>query len=154
MCLIWVCYVLDNEFCLALTLIFHGKGLYAASKRSLEIVGETLRLELEPFGVKVLEVVTSAVQSKAQTHFEDWKLPKDSIYASIEDIIANRASGNDGSKRQNTDVYAAQVVDDIIHGATGKVWRGEGAGSIKFATAYVPQGMIVGVPLSSNRKCY
>ena len=38
-------------------------GVYAASKRSMNIMTETLRLELQPFSVGVLFIVTSAVQT-------------------------------------------------------------------------------------------
>ncbi|TGO83172.1 hypothetical protein BPOR_0691g00080 [Botrytis porri] len=51
--------------------------LYATSKRSLEILSETLCLELQPSGVHVLSIVTGAVQTNGQTYFEDWKLPQD-----------------------------------------------------------------------------
>ncbi|TVY33838.1 Short-chain dehydrogenase [Lachnellula subtilissima] len=109
-------------------------GLYAATKRSLELVAETLRLEIEPFGVKVVQVVTGAVRSNGQTYFEDWKLPEDSLYKPIEALIANRARGGDGHPREETEKYAKDVVDDIISGKTGKVWRGGNATSTKRAT--------------------
>lgn len=58
-------------------------GVYAASKRSLEIISETLRLELKPFRVRVLAVVTGAVQSNGQTYFEDLELPEGSLYKGL-----------------------------------------------------------------------
>lgn len=66
-------------------------GTYAASKRGLEIVAETLRLELAPFGVDVMEVVTGGVKSMGQTYFGDVKLPQGSLYKSIEDTFVSRA---------------------------------------------------------------
>ncbi|GAW16517.1 hypothetical protein ANO14919_059470 [Xylariales sp. No.14919] len=57
-------------------------GTYAASKASIEIVAETLRLELGPFGVGVLEVITGAVKSRGQTYFGDLKLPDQSVLSS------------------------------------------------------------------------
>lgn len=119
------------------------QGLYAASKRSLEIVTETLRLELEPFGVTVLSIVTGAVQSNGQTYFENFKLPEDSMYKSIEGIIGDRARGGDGSKRESAQEYAENVVKDILAGKTGKVWRGGGAGGVKFASTWLPQSVMV-----------
>ncbi|THV52112.1 hypothetical protein BGAL_0089g00220 [Botrytis galanthina] len=77
-------------------------GLYMASKRSLETLSETLRLELQPFGVHVSSIVTGAVQANEQTYFEDWKLPHDSLYEPIENNIHNRARGGDGVLRMNT----------------------------------------------------
>lgn len=125
-------------------------GLYAASKRSLEIISETLRLELKPFGVQVLSIVTGAVQSQGQTYFEDFELPKDSIYKSIEGNIKARANGSDGVKREPTDVYAKTVADDILARKSGKVWRGANAGGVKFSTAWLPQSMMVSFEEDSN----
>ncbi|KAI0441126.1 hypothetical protein F4803DRAFT_563298 [Xylaria telfairii] len=101
-------------------------GTYAASKRSLEIVAETLRLELAPFGVGGLEVVTGAVH----------------LYKSIEPTIAGRAQGNDELPRMDTVEYAKPVVDDIImRRTTGRVWYGGFADQVKTSTTAsgVPQ---------------
>ncbi|KAJ8068356.1 hypothetical protein OCU04_003918 [Sclerotinia nivalis] len=103
-------------------------GLYAASKRSLELLSETLRLELQPFGVYVLSVVTGAVRTNGQTYFEDWKLPEDSLYKPIETTIHGRARGGDGVPRMDTMEYADQVVNDIIgRSGDGRSWCGTNA---------------------------
>ncbi|KAF7511590.1 hypothetical protein GJ744_004178 [Endocarpon pusillum] len=117
-------------------------GTYAASKRSLEIISETLRLELSPFGVTVLSVVTGAVKTNGQTYFGDWKLPEDSIYKPIEAKIASRAQGHDGVKRMETMDYAKKVVNDIEAGASGKVWRGSTAGAVRFGSVFLPQSLM------------
>ena len=51
---------------------------------------------MEPFGVKVLAVVTGAVETNGQSYFKDWKLPENSLFKPIETIIGDRAGGNDG----------------------------------------------------------
>jgi len=119
-------------------------GLYSGSKRALEILSETLRLEMEPFGVKVVEVVTGAVVSKGQTYFQDMKLPANSIFLPIEDTIVNRAQGGDGHPRMATNEYAASTVDDILAGATGRIWKGNNAeGTLKSSgIGIVPQSKI------------
>ncbi|ROW07491.1 hypothetical protein VPNG_07060 [Cytospora leucostoma] len=89
------------------------EGTYAASKRSLELAAETLRLELAPFDVDVLEVVTGGVKSRGQTYFDDFKLLEKSLYKSIEDVIASRAQGKDQLLRMETAEYAAAVADKI-----------------------------------------
>lgn len=63
------------------------KGTYSASKRALEVIAETMRLELKPFGVDVLSVVTGAVKSQGQTYFGDFALPENSLYKPIEDSV-------------------------------------------------------------------
>ncbi|KAI0873936.1 hypothetical protein GGS24DRAFT_461274 [Hypoxylon argillaceum] len=116
-------------------------GTYAASKRSLEIVGETLRLEIAPFGVGVLEVVTGAVKSRGQAYFGDFSLPTESLYKSIEPTIAIRAQGGDGLRRMDTLEYANSVTDDILARTAGRVWYGGFAEQTKMSTTAtgVPQ---------------
>ncbi|KAF3393064.1 NADPH-dependent 1-acyldihydroxyacetone phosphate reductase [Talaromyces pinophilus] len=117
-------------------------GSYAASKRSIEIIAETLRLELGPFNVGVLSIVTGAVKTQGQTYFGDFKLPADSLYHSIEDTIASRAQGNDGVTRMDLMAYSDQVVCQITKGSTGKFWCGNMAGGVKFGSSYLPQSLM------------
>lgn len=121
------------------------KGTYAASKRSLELAAETLRLELSPFGVDVLEVVTGGVKTRGQTYFGDFKLPEESLYKNIEDIIASRAQGKDELPRMEAVEYAAGVADQIKSRATGRFWYGNNAESTRMSTTAtaVPQAAMV-----------
>lgn len=92
----------------------------------------------------VLSIITGAVRSQGQTYFDDWKLPEDSMYKSIEGIIKDRAKGNnDGLEREPTKVYAKNVVEDILARKSGKVWRGANAGATKFSSTWLPQSMMV-----------
>lgn len=111
-----------------------SEGVYAASKRSIEIVAESLRLELAPFGVNVLELVTGAVQTMIHTHFDDFKLPKESLYHSIEGAIANRAQGNDGLARTDVMEFATIAVDEITKRTVGRFWYGNYADEVKMST--------------------
>lgn len=103
---------------------------------------------MEPFGVKVLSVVTGAVQSQGQTYFGDWSLPEASLYKPIEDLIHQRTQRFDSVKRESTSEYARNVVNDILNGATGKVWRGGNAGGTKFGSSHLPQSFMVSDPRS------
>ncbi|KAI0411428.1 hypothetical protein F5X98DRAFT_357197 [Xylaria grammica] len=134
-------------------------GTYAASKASIEIVAETLRLELGPFGVGVLEVITGAVKSRGQTYFGDLKLPDQSLYKSIESTFVNRAQGNDGMPRTDTMEYANAVVDDVVKRTSGRVWYGSNADRVKMSTTAteVPQsamdaGAVMGTGLDAVGK--
>ncbi|KAI3324250.1 putative hydroxybutyrate dehydrogenase [Xylariaceae sp. AK1471] len=131
-------------------------GTYAASKASLEIVAETLRLELAPFGVGVLEVVTGGVKTNGQTYFEDFKLPPESLYKSIENVIASRAQGKEGMPRMDTTEYATSVADEIVKRTTGRVWYGTYADKCQMSTmsTTVPQsamdaGAVMGTSLDA-----
>jgi 1-acylglycerone phosphate reductase len=118
-------------------------GSYAAAKRSMEIMSDTLRLELSPFKVNVLSVVTGAVQTNGLTYFDDFKLPPDSLYKSIEDTIFARAHGGGSPKRMDVAEYANKVVSTIIKGSSSKTWPGPVPGFIKFASTYFPTWLMV-----------
>ncbi|RDW90537.1 uncharacterized protein DSM5745_02312 [Aspergillus mulundensis] len=117
-------------------------GTYSASKRSLEIIAETLRLELAPFHVRVLSVVTGAVKTMGQTYFEDFRLPQDSLYRPVEATIAARAQGGDGNRREELGAYSEKVVHEIINGTASRFWCGAGAGSMRFGTALLPGSLL------------
>ncbi|KAF2176853.1 putative hydroxybutyrate dehydrogenase [Zopfia rhizophila CBS 207.26] len=118
-------------------------GTYSASKRSIEIIADHLRLEVQPFGVNVMMVVTGAVISKGQTYFGDFALPEDSLYKRIEGTIAARARGDDGVSRMQTANYATAVVDEITKRTGGKFWYGDYAETVKSAMSpTVPQELL------------
>ncbi len=111
-----------------------GLGSYAGSKRAIEIMADTLRLEVAPFGVGVLCVVTGAVQTNGQTYFTNYSVPENSLYKPIEATIVKRAQGHDGLPRMETIQYANAVVDEIVKRNSGKFWFGEQAESTKAGT--------------------
>jgi hypothetical protein len=93
-------------------------------------MSDVFRLELAPFDVKVLSVVTGAVASGQGA--QKVVLPSDSRYKAIEHIIAAR--GSNGHSRMPVATYTTQVVDQIEAGTTGKVWLGNHAEEAKQAT--------------------
>lgn len=50
-----------------------------------------MRHEMAPFSVDVLEVLTGAVEPNGQTYFGDFKLPDQSLFKGVEDVIASGA---------------------------------------------------------------
>jgi hypothetical protein len=77
------------------------------------------------------------------TYFDDFKLPPDSLYKSIEDTIFARAHGGGSPKRMNPEAYANKVVSVIVNGSSSKSWPGPVAGFIKFAAGYFPTWLMV-----------
>ena len=124
-----------------------SSGTYSASKKSIEIIADTLRHEVQPLGVNVKIIVTGVVVSKGQTYFYYFALPENSLYKRIEPTIAARARGEDGMTRMLTVDYATAVVDDITKQTSGRFWFGEYADGVKYAwTPQVPQEMLVSPP--------
>ncbi|KAL4862159.1 hypothetical protein BDV12DRAFT_179192 [Aspergillus spectabilis] len=111
---------------------------YAATKRSLEIYLDTLRLELSPFGVRVVSVVTGSVKSKGNSYFDDLMLPEKSLYKAVEESVLARAKWEDGVPRESSEKWAEKVVKRLTGGSRGHLWEGIAAGTIWFMERVVP----------------
>ncbi|MCJ1326112.1 hypothetical protein MMC10_002776 [Thelotrema lepadinum] len=118
-------------------------GSYAASKRSMEIMSDTMRVELAPFDVKVQALVTSSVKTEGLTYFGNFKLPEDSLYKSIEATIKGRANGAGRPKLMTATDFADAVVPTIIAGSKSKTWPGLIAKVVGFMANWFPLWLTV-----------
>ncbi|KAF2114935.1 hypothetical protein BDV96DRAFT_576142 [Lophiotrema nucula] len=118
------------------------QGIYAASKRSAEILADNLRVELAPFGIKTVSIVTGAVKTQAHTHYNAWNIPDGSLYASVREDFVKRARGDDGAPRMDPHDYADGVVAKIIANSSAKFWYGASASIVKFAVSWFPTSLL------------
>jgi NAD(P)-dependent dehydrogenase (short-subunit alcohol dehydrogenase family) len=91
-------------------------GIYHASKWALEGFSETLRQEVEPFGIRVLMVEPSGFRTDWAGSSMDRAEPIDA-YQQIDQIAQRRAfqqEDNNGSQPGNPDL-AAQALLDTLH---------------------------------------
>lgn len=121
------------------------EAVYNASKAALAIFGETLRLELQPFGVRVVTVITGAVDTNIMRNSSVPKLPDTSRYLPAEKQIVDLAVGNDndGVKRMSAAEFAEKVANDVIGGANGKIWRGGYSSIARVFNVLMPTGVLV-----------
>ncbi|KAE9377503.1 IBR finger domain protein [Stipitochalara longipes BDJ] len=107
--------VVNNTSCSGLTpgaLPF--AGAYNASKGAAVIVTEDMRLELAPFGIKVVNLVTGGVRSTFHANAAHPPLPSTSIYNVAKDAIEKAMSGVDNTAEGSDPVkWAAQVVRSL-----------------------------------------
>ncbi|KAL1712337.1 hypothetical protein EV715DRAFT_213819 [Schizophyllum commune] len=87
---------------------------YGASKAAINALADTLRVELAPFGVKVVSLVTGMVVSNLAPRLNmDEVFPEGSIYKPVEhgfrDVFARGTKGS-----TPTNVYAKAVVDEAV----------------------------------------
>ena len=99
----------------------------------MHMISETLQLELAPLGVKVVTVVTGAIDTLLLPNAPPFSLPPSSQYKSIEKEIAARTRGEDGTPRTNAAAFAEKVVGDVLGKNGGTVWRGSMASVIWWA---------------------
>lgn len=96
---------------------------YTTSKAAVHALSDTLRVELQPLGVKCIVVMSGAVRTKLFDKYTA-TIPADSIYAPIAAKIEKR----DFTKSPayvDPQVYAQQVVGDILKTKPPMtIWRG------------------------------
>ncbi|RGP70970.1 hypothetical protein FSPOR_3657 [Fusarium sporotrichioides] len=112
------------------------QGGYAASKAAASSITESLRLELEPFGIRVINLLTGAVKSTFFVNAPDAELPKDSIYSVAKEEIESTMAGNmPGLVKQDITTWAKQVAADLSQRKVPYlVSRGGAAGTARYAT--------------------
>jgi 1-acylglycerone phosphate reductase len=109
------------------------------------MLSDQLRLELSPWGVKVIEVVTGGIK----THFWDNlvhkpTLPEGSIYLparkEIESIMEGELINRETGKDVDVVVYAEAVVRNALKSKpTREHWTGSKSFAVWFASSYLPQ---------------
>jgi 1-acylglycerone phosphate reductase len=133
-----VCRILFVGLCGRLT----ETGVYNASKAALMQWSETLRLALQPFGVRVVSLVNGSVARKVMSHAE-LRLPANSLYHKAIEEIRRRGVGGDVQTKTAPADFAKEVVGDILGGASGPVWRGALTSMVNFMYRVVPTALLV-----------
>ncbi|KAJ3466682.1 hypothetical protein MRS44_004246 [Fusarium solani] len=117
------------------------QGAYNASKAALSQYTKTLRLELQPFGISVIEVVTGFVRTNILHH--GLYAPEDSLYLPIKSTM-ERIKYEGNANGMMADAYARSVVSKLMQGSTGpEIWEGKLAWYLRFIVACCPASFMV-----------
>ncbi|KAI5370882.1 putative short-chain dehydrogenase/reductase SDR, NAD(P)-binding domain superfamily [Septoria linicola] len=103
-------------------------GSYNASKAAAANLTEFMRLELQPFEVKVVNLMTGAVRSSFHANLTETTLPPDSIYNVAKDRVERTMAGEGQSRDDGADpeVYAKHVVAKLSRQSPSHwVWEGK-----------------------------
>ncbi|RAK75710.1 SDR family oxidoreductase [Aspergillus fijiensis CBS 313.89] len=101
-------------------------GAYNASKAAASSFTETLRLELEPFGIKVINLVTGAVQSTFHDKAPHPTLPASSLYNVAKETVERALTNTDPENDTPAAAWAKQVVRDLSKRTPPYwIWRGK-----------------------------
>lgn len=109
---------------------------------------------MKPFGVKVVTVITGAIETNIFVNAPEHRLPADSIYKAAANEVAARATGTDVSQHSKREDFARDLVRDILGGASGKVYRGAMASTIRFVGTYLPTTILVSEVTFDDSKYY
>lgn len=117
---------------------------YHASKAAAAMFSMHMRIELEAFDIKVVDLKTGCVHSRFHANHQHGQasLPPSSLYTPVraQTEAAMRGAFPD---REDPDVWAASVVRDITSSWSHpplEVWRGTGAWRTWFYDRFWPRG--------------
>ncbi|KAI4289982.1 MAG: hypothetical protein L6R35_000744 [Caloplaca aegaea] len=117
---------------------------YNASKAALVHYGNTLRVEMLPFGVKVINIISGEVGTNILRNDLMRSLPEDSVFAPLsENFKAHvRRTPNTTSPEQ----YAAGVVAEITKvSPRAWFWHGKLTSMVWWMTTFLPQTAFDGI---------
>ncbi|KAL8836813.1 MAG: hypothetical protein Q9170_002774 [Blastenia crenularia] len=135
-------FALDGDKADAKLPLFSYTGLYHASKAAVTILSETLRLELAPLGVTVTTGMLGNIESNFHAN-DTWQgLQESSRYKSVESEIARTAEGRIGPKKQKSNDFARLFVGDVLRRASGMVWRGAMAQTVRIMGYHAPMSVL------------
>ncbi|KAI1198791.1 hypothetical protein F5X97DRAFT_298281 [Nemania serpens] len=122
------------------------QSTYNASKAAAGSFTEGLRLELGPFGIKVINLLTGGVKSTFFDNAPTAVLPPDSMYNIAKEEIEKAMAGADTAANGTE---AAKWADDVVKDVSQRnpphwVWRGRHASEVRVASL-LPVGTLDGV---------
>jgi NAD(P)-dependent dehydrogenase (short-subunit alcohol dehydrogenase family) len=102
------------------------QSAYSSSKAAAGMLTDSLRMELEPFGIKVIEMKSGAVKSKFFSNVSDTSLPADSVYNLAKEEIEKGMLGEDIIKNAADATTWAEAVTSAIdrNSPPPVIWQG------------------------------
>ncbi|KAK5122976.1 hypothetical protein LTR85_003542 [Meristemomyces frigidus] len=130
--------VISNQSSIDAALTMVWAGIFASSKAAVAHMSETMRLELEPLGVRVVTVMCGSADTPMfGKPGGQMNLPKTSYYHGIEDA-AYKERMDHQAKAMKVELLANKLVQDILGGAKGPIWRGAYASIVRFGSWAFP----------------
>ncbi|KAK0625508.1 putative short-chain dehydrogenase/reductase [Bombardia bombarda] len=129
-----ICNIISTAACMS----FAYAGIYSSSKVAARRISETLRIELAPLGVRVITCMAGAIHTPIHTNAGELRLPEGSYYTVVRDTISKQREGAMKPGAQTPDVTAKSIVNDIVAGKSGEIWRGGLSSLVRYLAALVP----------------
>lgn len=126
------------------------QGTYNASKAALAMLTQTMRMELAPFDIRVVELKTAGVKTNIiknnNMNSRADQLPKDSIYSPAREVVEKAMSQEGLAEIGVTPEQWASDVSALLLGSNPPtvIWKGENASMAHFASM-IPCNMFEGM---------
>lgn len=125
-------------------------SVYNASKAALHSYSDTLRVELAPFGVRVVTVVTGGVKSNIGR--VERTLPQDSLYLPLKEEYEMRQLHSQANAIPNED-YARSVVRKVLYKPSkDTLWEGGKSWLVWFISSFFPRRVLVSLGMHLTMK--
>ncbi|KAI1125563.1 hypothetical protein F5Y10DRAFT_227619 [Nemania abortiva] len=137
--------VVNNTACSSLTAgNTPFSGAYNASKAAAASLTETLRLELSPFDIKVINLMTGGVRSTFHSNAPDATLPPNSLYNLAKEPVEKTMSGADAVNGSDPEKWADEVAKELSkRNPPHWVWKGKFSTIVRVAS-HLPIGTLDG----------
>ncbi|KAM5343774.1 hypothetical protein ACJ41O_012311 [Fusarium nematophilum] len=112
---------------------------YNASKAAVAAYSDTLRLELDPLGIKVKILYMGEVSTPLMAT-DNINFGPESIYSVVEDAVKARTTTHLEKTMPPTE-FARQAVGEVINGKTAYVWKGSNAFLVWLLNAVGPRSV-------------
>lgn len=120
---------------------------YNATKAAIAMYSDTLRLEVEPLGLKVVTLYMGEVSTSLMTP-GNINFSSDSIYADVEDKVKERSLKHEKTTMSPVE-FARQVVDALDGRASNHIWKGTNAFGVWLLNAIGGRKVLDGMMKSS-----
>ncbi|KAI1824886.1 short chain dehydrogenase [Xylaria intraflava] len=111
---------------------------YNASKAALHRWGDTLRVEMKPFGVSVINVISGEVSTNILKRDHGRTLPEDSFYRPLEKEFSNHVSRTPNTTPPH--VYARSVVAEVMKkNPSAWFWTGAISSFVRYVDMFLPR---------------
>ncbi len=142
------CAVVVNQTSVTAVTPIPFQGVYSSSKAALAMLSAVLRLELQPFGIKVVDLRTGHVKTNLIRNVQETgntQLPEGSIYEPAKQLV-NEVMRQEGfiDGGMAAEQWADLVVRDLLNNPPQVIWRGESAWLTVIA-AMLPYGVFDGM---------
>ncbi|KAF5026930.1 hypothetical protein F66182_960 [Fusarium sp. NRRL 66182] len=125
------------------------QAIYNSSKAAFSMISDSMRLELQAFNIKVVELKTGVVRTNLIKNLQESSkasLPKGSIYEPAREVVdkAIKQEGFEGQGLLAQDWADAVARDLLKANPPSVIWRGESACLARVSTV-MPYGMFDGM---------